>query len=87
MVTLTGLEPAFIVLETTAYPPCSRVYLYVALPPGFEPELRRPQHRVLTNYTKAARTASEQDSYLWLLPHDLYWSDYATLDELAIQET
>ena len=28
MATLTGLEPAFIVLETTAYPPCSRVYLY-----------------------------------------------------------
>ena len=54
MATLTGLEPAFIVLETTAYPPCSRVYLYVALSPGFEPELRRPQHRVLTNYTKTA---------------------------------
>ena len=28
MATLTGLEPAFIVLETTAYPPCSSVYLY-----------------------------------------------------------
>jgi len=30
MATLTGLEPAFIVLETTAYPSCSRIYLYGA---------------------------------------------------------
>ena len=34
MATLTGLEPAFIVLETTAYPPCSRVYLLALCPNG-----------------------------------------------------